>query len=237
VRAETPLDDLQWGIERYAEALTQAIGKAVPVRVDVRKKENIDWIARYRESIRPVEVAGFYVHPTWEPPKKDRRNIRIDPALAFGSGHHETTASCLEAVAQCVTPGQRVLDVGCGSGILGIAAAMLGAKADACDTDPLAVENAAKNFELNGQTPERLWEGSAAMTDKTYDTVLANIVADVLVMIAKDLKARVRPGGTLVLSGILDKNEKRVEAAFADLDLIDTIAKNEWRTKIYRKQG
>jgi ribosomal protein L11 methyltransferase len=237
LRAEEPLDDIAWGAKAFAEALTEKLGEAVTVETDLTTKENVDWIAKYREEIRPVEVDDFYVYPSWEAPKEGKRNIMIDPALAFGSGHHETTASCLKAIGKHVKPGQTLLDVGCGSGILGIAAAMLGAKVDACDTDPLAVENAQKNFALNDQRLEAVWEGSAPGSDKTYDIVVANIVADVLRMIAKDLKNRTKPGGLLLLSGILDTKEASIEEAFGDMELLGTIAANEWRTKIYRKQG
>ncbi len=237
LRAEEPLDDIAWGARAFAEALTEKLGETVMVETDLTTKENVDWIAKYREAIRPVEVDDFYVYPSWEAPKEGKRNIMIDPALAFGSGHHETTASCLKAIGKHVKPGQTLLDVGCGSGILGIGAAMLGAKVDACDTDPLAVENAQKNFALNDQTLEAVWEGSAPGSDKTYDIVVANIVADVLRMIAKDLKNRTKPGGLLLLSGILDTKEASIEEAFGDMELLETIAANEWRTKIYRKQG
>lgn len=237
LRAEEPLDDIAWGARAFAEALTEKLGETVMVETDLTTKENVDWIAKYREAIRPVEVDDFYVYPSWEAPKEGKRNIMIDPALAFGSGHHETTASCLKAIGKHVKPGQTLLDVGCGSGILGIGAAMLGAKVDACDADPLAVENAQKNFALNDQRLEAVWEGSAPGSDKTYDIVIANIVADVLRMIAKDLKNRTKPGGLLLLSGILDTKEASIEEAFGDMELLETIAANEWRTKIYRKQG
>ncbi len=237
LRSEEPLEDVAWGVEVFAKALGEKLSEDIGVDTTLQTKENIDWIAKYREAIDPVEVDDFYVYPSWESPKEGKRNIMIDPALAFGSGHHETTASCIEAIGRYVKPEDAVLDVGCGSGILAIAAAMLGARADACDTDPLAVENARKNFALNDQTPEAIWEGSVMNSDKSYDVVVANIVADVLRMIAKELKSRTKPGGLLLLSGILDTKEASVEEAFGDMELLETIAKNEWRTKIYRKQG
>jgi len=235
LRSEEALDEVVWGAKVFGEALSEKLGEEISVDTAIEVKENVDWIAKYREAIRPVEVGDFYVYPSWEAPKEGKRNIMIDPALAFGSGHHETTSSCLKAISEYVKSGDSLLDVGCGSGILGIAAAMLGADVDACDTDPLAVENAQKNFALNHQSFGTIWEGSAPGTQKSYNVVVANIVADVLRMIAKDLKKRTKEGGLLILSGILDTKEKIVEEAFNDLELLETIANNEWRTKIYRK--
>ena len=235
IRSEENLDNIIWGVEQFADALSEQFGKNVTVKTVVESKENIDWISKYREAIHPVEVGDFYVYPSWEAPKKSKRNIMIDPALAFGSGHHETTASCLEAINKYVKEKDTFLDVGCGSGILGIAASMTGAIVDACDTDPIAVENAQKNFALNNQSLRNIWEGSAPSAKEQYDVVAANIVADVLRMISKDLKKCTKKNGLLILSGILDTKEKSIEEIFSDLELIETIAKNEWRTKIYRK--
>jgi ribosomal protein L11 methyltransferase len=237
IRSEEELDDIVWGVQQFADALSEQFGKEVAVETVVESKENVDWISKYRESIRPVEVGDFYVYPSWEAPKDGKKNIMIDPALAFGSGHHETTASCLEAINRYVKDGDTFLDVGCGSGILAIAASMSNAVVDACDTDPLAVENAQKNFALNNQPLRNIWEGSVTSAKEQYDIVTANIVADVLRMIAKDLKKSTKDNGLLILSGIIDTKESSIEEIFSDLQLIETIAKNEWRTKIYRKQG
>ncbi|MCF6201928.1 MAG: 50S ribosomal protein L11 methyltransferase [Hydrogenimonas sp.] len=236
LRSEEPLEDIAWGAQEFAAALTKRLNEDVAVEVELSQNRNEDWIEKFKRSIEPVEVGDFYIYPSWERPKEGKRNITIDPALAFGSGHHETTASCIEAIQRFVKRGDRFLDVGCGSGVLGIAASMLGASVDACDTDPLAVENARKNFDLNKKSVESLWEGSAAESKRVYDVVAANIVADILCMISKDLKERVKGNGLLILSGILDSKEEAVERAYGDLELLDTIAKNEWRTKIYKKK-
>ncbi|BBG65089.1 ribosomal protein L11 methyltransferase [Hydrogenimonas sp.] len=235
IRSSDPLDEIAWGAEQFAAALSEKLKEQVGVELELEEKRNEDWIARYRESIKPVEVGEFYLHPSWEPAAEGKVNIMIDPALAFGSGHHETTAGCLEAIGRYVGKGETLLDVGCGSGVLGIAATRLGAVVDACDTDPLAVENARKNFELNRCEARSIWEGSVGEAEGSYDVVVANIVADIIKMIAKDLKERTREGGLLILSGILETKEEMIEEAFGDMELLETLSKNEWRTKIYKK--
>jgi len=235
IRSEENLNDIAWGVGQFAKALSKKLGEKITVDTKIEIKENIDWVNRFYKSIKPIEVGDFYVYPSWESAKDGKKNIMIDPALAFGSGHHETTASCLEAINKYVKRGDLFLDVGCGSGILGIAASMMGAVVDSCDTDPLAVENAQKNFSLNSCQIRNIWEGSVASVKDSYNIVVANIVADVLCMIEKDLKKSTKDNGLLILSGILDTKESLVDEAFSDLFLLETIAKNEWRTKIYKK--
>ncbi|MHC3995288.1 50S ribosomal protein L11 methyltransferase [Thiomicrolovo sp. ZZH C-3] len=237
VRSEDDLSTLQWGLEQFAEALQKALGSSVDVEMTLEKKRTEDWVRAYQESVTPVEVAPFYVHPTWSDPHPERVNIVLDPALAFGTGHHPTTASCLEAVGRFVEPGDDVIDVGCGSGILSIAACKLGANVDACDTDPVSVGNTLENCELNDVDLRHIWEGSAAQATATYDVVIANIVADVLVFIADELKKLLRPGGRLILSGILDKYEAKIVEAYADMDVAERIAKEEWVTLVVTPKG
>jgi len=237
VRSEDDLATMKWGLEQFAEALQKALGTAVEVEMTLEKKRTEDWVRAYQESVTPVEVAPFYVHPTWSDPHPERINIAIDPALAFGTGHHPTTATCLEAVGRFVEPGDDVIDVGCGSGILSIAACKLGATVDACDTDPISVANTLENCEINDVDLRHIWEGSAAKATATYDVVIANIVADVLVFIADDLKKLLRPGGRLILSGILDKYEAKIVEAYADMDVAERIALEEWVTLVVTPKG
>ena len=202
----------------------------------LEEKENIDWIKSYQESIQPIEAGKFYIFPSWYEPKEGLINIKIDPALAFGSGHHATTFSCLEAISSYVKKGDHIVDVGCGSGILGLAAKKLDATVELCDTDPLSVKSCKENFELNEEQYDKLWEGSIDKAKGTYDVVIANIIADVLRFISKDLKAAVKEGGYLILSGILDKKEELVKASFSDLTLEKRTLKDEWVTLVYTKE-
>ncbi|WP_292655155.1 50S ribosomal protein L11 methyltransferase [Nitratifractor sp.] len=205
----------------------------IPLTIEEEEKENVDWIKSYQDSVQPIEAGPFYIHPEWYPPQEGKINILINPALAFGSGHHATTHSCLEAIGTYVQEGDTLLDVGCGSGILALAARKLGAKVELCDTDPLAVESATENFTLNGEEFEAIWKGSAHKSDRCYRIVVANIIADVLKAIAPQLKARMEKDSLLILSGILDKKEAIVTPAFCDLELIERKQKDEWVTLIY----
>ncbi|MDO9303837.1 MAG: 50S ribosomal protein L11 methyltransferase [Sulfuricurvum sp.] len=236
VRSEENLETVSWGIEQFAEALQSALGEVIDLELTLTKEKNNDWIAQYQQGITPIEIAPFYIHPTWEAPKEGMLNIAIDPALAFGTGHHPTTASCLRAIAGYVNEGDTLMDVGCGSGILAMAALRKGAIVDACDTDPLSVENTIVNAEQNGLSFRRLWEGPIQETNEVYDVIVANIVADVLVFIASDLKKRLRDGGILILSGIMDKYEDKVLRAYKTYELSERIVENEWVTLVLTKK-
>lgn len=237
IRSEEDLETVKWGIEQFAEALQRALGEVIDVELTLTKEKNDDWIAQYQQAISPVEIAPFYIHPTWENPKEGMLNIAIDPALAFGTGHHPTTASCLRGIAKYVKAGDTVMDVGCGSGILAIAALKKGAVVDACDTDPLSVENAIVNAAQNDISYRRLWEGPINETDEKYDVIIANIVADVLVFIASDLRKRLNAGGVLILSGIMDKYEEKVLRAYKTFELTERFVENEWVTLVVTNKG
>ncbi len=218
-------------------SLESTLGGDIHMNYQLEEKENQDWIQKYKDSIEPIEAGKFYIFPSWYDPKENFINIKIDPALAFGSGHHATTFSCLKAISSCVTKNDSVIDVGCGSGILGLAAKKLGATVALCDTDPISVTSCKENFVLNSEKYDTLWEGSIDKTEKTYDVVIANIIADVLRFIAKDLKAATKEGGYLILSGILDKKEELVKESFKDLTLEKRTLKDEWVTLVYTKEA
>ncbi|MEK6659916.1 MAG: 50S ribosomal protein L11 methyltransferase, partial [Campylobacterota bacterium] len=230
------LDTIIWGLEQFTEALQKALGQNIEIECKQTKLKSSDWVQIYQDSIKPLTIDKFYIHPTWDEPSSELINIVIDPALAFGTGHHPTTASSLKAVARYVKKGDKVLDVGCGSGILGVGALKLGAIVDACDTDIVCIENSELNARLNGVKFENLWEGSCSLAKNKYDIVVANIVADVLTFIANDLKSVLKEGGVLVLSGILDKYESKVLKFYQDFEIEEKIAQDEWVTLIL-KQG
>jgi len=230
VRSENELTYVQEAVE----SLVGTLGGSIDIEYVLEEKENKDWISSYQNSIEPIEAGKFYIYPSWYEAKEGKINIKIDPALAFGSGHHATTFSCLDAIGTYIKGNERVLDVGCGSGILGLACKKLGASVELCDTDPISVDSCEENFALNNEEYDELWEGSANQAQGEYDVVIANIIADVLKFIVHDLKKATKTDGLLILSGILDKKEEQVKEAYSDLELIERKIKDEWVTLIYK---
>ena len=200
-----------------AAPLLEASGSEVALQglVDVPDE---DWVRVTQAQFEPVQIAdGFWIVPSWhQPPAAARRVIRLDPGLAFGTGTHPTTPMCLRWIARQAPAGgwARVLDYGCGSGILGIAAALHGARAvDAVDIDPAAVEAARANAQANGAGAVAAGLPDTARGE--YDLVLANILATPLKLLAPLLAGHMAPGGALVLAGILERQEDELRSAYA----------------------
>jgi ribosomal protein L11 methyltransferase len=174
-----------------------------------------DWVRLTQSQFAPVEITSdFWIVPTWhEPPAQARQIIRLDPGLAFGTGTHPTTRMCLRWIAQHGVQDQRVLDYGCGSGILAIGAAKYGAtQIDAVDIDDAAVTSTELNAQANNV---HLQAGLPDKAQGLYQTVLANILATPLKVLAPLLCAHVAPQGSLVLAGILERQADELKAAYA----------------------
>jgi ribosomal protein L11 methyltransferase len=176
-----------------------------------------DWVRLTQSQFTPVDITPeFWIVPTWhEPPAQARVIIRLDPGLAFGTGTHPTTRMCLRWIAHQAASRDfgRVLDYGCGSGILAIGAAKFGARdIDAVDIDEAAVSSTRLNAEANGVV---LHAGLPELAQGQYQTVLANILATPLKVLAPLLCSRVAPGGALVLAGILERQADELKQAYA----------------------
>jgi ribosomal protein L11 methyltransferase len=193
-----------------------AAGLELP-RYETRAVADEDWVRATQAQFAPLRLEGrLWIVPSWHEAPGDPAAavVRLDPGMAFGTGSHPSTRLVLAWLARQLAPGARVLDYGCGSGILAIAAAKLGAaSADAVDVDPQALATAADNARANGVAlrvfpPERLPPGS-------YDVVMANILSQPLIVLEPLLAARTRHGGRIVLSGILDAQSAEVAAAYA----------------------
>ena len=202
----------------------------------VRRLEDQDWVRLTQSQFAPVEITpDFWIVPTWhEVPEQARQTIRLDPGLAFGTGTHPTTHMCLRWIATHDLSGQRVLDYGCGSGILAIGAAKYGAQSvDAVDIDEAAVTSTRLNAEAN---QVQLSAGLPELARGEYQTVLANILATPLKVLAPLLCAHVASGGALVLAGILERQAQEIQQAYAPwlaLEVAD--AKDGWILMTARK--
>ena len=198
-----------------------AIGEALPERTELVSFEDQDWVRASQAQFEPILIEGrLQITPTWhleEPVADGVARLILDPGLAFGTGSHPTTRMCLGWLARELRPGQRVIDYGCGSGILAIAAALLGAgEVAATDIDPQALLSTRDNALANQATVTT--QAIGAMLAPA-DVVVANILANPLKVLAPALAGLVRPGGWLVLAGLLERQVEEVSACYPDIDL------------------
>lgn len=226
------------------EASAARAAKALPRAWSPRIEHVVGdaWRDAWRAHFKPTRLGRrLVVRPSWEPFEPGRGDVvlTLDPGRAFGTGTHESTRLVLTELDRRVRGGESVLDVGCGSGILGVAALLLGAsRVRAVDVDPDSVEVTVENAELNGVaarvtascTPVHRLRGS-------FDLVLANIQADVLVPLAAAISARVAPGGTLVMSGILVGQESTVLEAYRPMRKLAAPVEGEWVALVLRKSS
>lgn len=182
---------------------------------DVTAVEEQDWNAAWKAGFTGARVGPWHVVPPWQTPEPGAWPLVIEPGAGFGTGTHETTRMCLEAISELDLRGRRVLDFGSGSGVLSIAAAVRGARAIGVEIDPLAIENAHKNARLNRMELGGSVEFRKAFPrGETFDVVVANILKPVLLEFASDLVQSVVPGGILILSGLLREDAEPIYRRF-----------------------
>jgi ribosomal protein L11 methyltransferase len=207
-----PATDLR---ERIAAAVREVRIAELP-EISFEEVAEQDWVRLTQSQFDPIRISDrLWIVPSWhQAPDPTAINLELDPGLAFGTGSHPTTRLCLEWLEANVNPGASVLDYGCGSGILGIAALKLGAgDVLGIDIDPAALTAAADNAARN-QVSMRLAPSSAPLAE-TFDRVVANILTNPLMLLAPLLVSRLKPGGRLALSGVLESQAEQVIAAYA----------------------
>jgi ribosomal protein L11 methyltransferase len=194
------------------------------------------WENKWKEYFKPSKVTErIVIKPTWEEyqHKKGELVIEIDPGMAFGTGTHPTTAMCMKFMERCAGQFKTVLDVGCGSGVLSIAAALLGAEdVLGLDIDPKAITVARENVELNGLCEKiRIDYGDLSKgTDFKADLIAANLMADLVVLLAEGIQKNLPPGGLFISSGILIEKQQEVKAGIknAGFEIVDIMEEEEW---------
>jgi len=210
-------------------AASSGLVEPPPVIGTIRAVPDTDWVRATQEQFVPTRIApDLWIVPSWhEPPDPQAHVIRLDPGVAFGTGTHPTTRLVLQWLVAHPPAGRKVLDYGCGSGILAIAAAKLGAaRVVATDIDPQALAAAAANAAANATPGD--YTAPGALPAGAFDVVLANILTNPLKLLAPVLLARVAPGGTLVLAGILERQAGEVIDAYAQVD--PAVALAIWRS-------
>ena len=226
------------------------IGEAT---IEESQTEDKDWINNWKQYFKPFTVDHILIKPTWETipeEHKDKLLVQIDPGTAFGTGMHETTQLCIRQLEKRVDQDTLVLDVGTGSGILGITALKLGAKEVwGTDLDENAITAVGENLEANRISMDRFHVIQGNIIDDQsvkdwagydkYDIVVANILADVIILLVNEIPAHLKQGGYFITSGIINMKEEAVKAAFAkceELELVEVTYQGEWVSITARKR-
>ena len=219
--------------------------------IEESETEDVDWVNNWKQYFHQFYVDDILIIPSWEdvkPEDEDKMVIHIDPGTAFGTGMHETTQLCIRQIRKHVTSDTEILDVGCGSGILGMLALKFGAKHSVgTDLDPCAIDATYENMEVNGISKDQyeVMIGNIiddkAVQDKVgyecYDIVVANILADVLVALTPVIVNQLKKGGIYITSGIIDDKEETVVEAVkkAGLEVLEVTYQGEWVSVTARK--
>ena len=247
-------DDTEEMLQRVRAELAELsafvdVGEAV---IEESQQEDVDWVNNWKQFFHQFTVDDVLLIPSWEdvkPEDEDKLIIHIDPGTAFGTGMHETTQLCIRQLKKYVEPGMRILDVGCGSGILGMLALKFGAGyCVGTDLDPCAIDATHENMAVNGvdRGQYEVMTGNIiddpAVQDKVgygcYDIVAANILAEVLVPLTPVIQAQLKSGGIYITSGIIDDKEETVVEAVkaAGMEVLEVNHQGEWVSVTARKR-
>ena len=228
-------------VETLALIAARMEAAGIPYTVETEGVEQEDWQNGWRKYYHPLEIGKrLAVVPSWQQYDTDRVKLILDPGLAFGTGGHETTSLCMEALDERVHGGERVLDIGTGSGILAIAALKLGAAvAEGVDIDPVAVRTAGENAALNG-VQDKLTVLVGDLSDKAsgkYNIITANIVANAILSLAPAVPGLMADGATFIASGIIDSRKDEVIAGLekAGLAVVEVKEKRGWECIVCKK--
>ncbi|MEH7353208.1 50S ribosomal protein L11 methyltransferase [Neobacillus drentensis] len=242
VKAYLPVNSF---LGETVEAIKESINNLIIYDIDLGKNDvtisevhEEEWATAWKKYYNPVKISEkFTIVPTWEiyePVSSDELIIELDPGMAFGTGTHPTTVMCIQALERTVLPGDRVIDVGTGSGVLTIAAAMLGAEdVRAYDLDEVAVTSAKLNIKLNkvskivSISQNNLLDG---VEEDSADVVVANILAEVILRFTDDVAGVVKPGGVFIASGIIQQKKDQVKDAIvaAGFEISETMLMEDW---------
>jgi len=237
------LKQIQEEVDRLATfdacgAFEDVVGLLGRLKLCVKTVCDEQWKDNWKEYFKPTKITDrIVIKPSWETYEKQSEDeiiIEIDPGAAFGTGKHPTTTMCIKALEKYVEPGKsHVLDVGCGSGILSIAAGLLGAEDTlGIDIDPIAVTVSGENVEMNGLSDRiRVTEGDLTKgVDYSADIVVANLMADLVKMLSADVRRHLKPGGIYVSSGILEEKKDDVAAVIREcgFEIVEIYCEDEW---------
>jgi len=235
--------------EKYVKSLSEIFPDLEKPSFTTRIISDADWGEQWKKYFKPLRLTkNIVIKPTWERYTPQHRDIvvEIDPGMAFGTGQHASTRMCLEAIEDIILKDRsigkwRVLDVGTGTGILGISCAKLGAESVVgVDIDPKAVEIARKNVAINGvEDRVRIVNRDVRKMKGNFDLIVANLTAETLLKIKSHLFALTDPGRYLIISGIIEQNGKMIEETFSseNMKLLKTIREKEWLCCILKKEG
>lgn len=221
--------------------------------LETSETEDKDWINNWKQYFKPFTVDDILIKPTWEEipeEHKEKLLIEIDPGTAFGTGQHETTQLCIRQLKKYVTSDMKILDVGTGSGILGITALKLGAKeVFGTDLDENAIVAVKENMEANDISPDKFKVLKGNIIDdedvkkevgfETYDLVVANILADIIIILQKEIPVHMKKGAIFITSGIINMKEEAVKKAFSEneaFELVEITYLGEWVSVTVRKK-